>query len=376
MRIFHIIVGLNVGGAEGMLNRLVSSYTDSPNYQHCVVSLTDFGIIGPELISKGVKVYSLGMHSVLGIPLTIWRLMRLIRSYRPDIVQTWMYHADLIGGLAARLAGNRSVIWGIRTTDIRSCSRSASFVRWLCAKLSTWLPSVIVSAAEASKRSHIAVGYDVSKMVVVPNGYDFSWLQASVEVRLSLREQAGFYQDDVVLGSLGRFHADKDQENFVRVAGLLAPRFSKLRFLMVGRNLTWNNLLLAGWIDQTGFKERFVLLGERKDVPQCLAAMDIFCLHSRTEGFPNVLAEAMAMGLPCITTNVGDAVMLLADTGLVVPKEDSPAMAKGVEQMLTLSPEARIALGLRAKARVVTEFSMELARQRFETIYQQVLNEN
>jgi glycosyltransferase involved in cell wall biosynthesis len=234
---------------------------------------------------------------------------------------------------------------------------------------------VIVCAAEASKRSHIAVGYDASKMVVVPNGYDFSWLQASAVERLNLREQVGFYQDEVVVGCLGRFHADKDQKNFVIAAGLLATCYPKLRFLMIGRGLTWDNPLLAGWIDQTGFKERFVLLGESKDVPQCLAAMDVFCLHSRTEGFPNVLAEAMAMGLPCVTTDVGDAAMLLAESGVVVPKEDSSALAKGVEQLLALTSVARINLGLSAKARVVTQFSMEHARHCFESIYQQVLNE-
>jgi len=177
-----------------------------------------------------------------------------------------------------------------------------------------------------------------------------------------------------VLGSLGRFHAVKDQENFVRVAGLLASQYSQLRFLMVGRGLDWDNLQLVDWIDRTGCKERFVLLGERKDVPQCLAAMDIFCLHSRTEGFPNVLAEAMAMGLPCVTTDVGDAAMLLADTGVVVPKEDSAALAQGVERLLALDQDALHALGMRAKARVEAKFSMARARERFEAIYRQVLN--
>ncbi len=374
MKVLHVIVGLNVGGAEMMLKRLIESHRDNPEYRHVVVSLTDKGILGAQFQSKGVEVYSLGMRSSFDIPLVIWRLVRLIHVIRPDIVQTWMYHSDLIAGLVAKIVGNRPVIWGIRTTDIRACSRSTNIVRWLCARLSSWLPSVIVCAAEASKRSHIAVGYDASKMVVVPNGYDFSWLQASAVERLTLREQVGFSQDDVVLGCLGRFHADKDQENFVRAARLLAPRFPKLRFLMVGRGLNWDNPLLAGWIDQTGFKERFVLLGERKDVPQCLASLDIFCLHSRTEGFPNVLAEAMAMGLPCVTTDVGDAAVLLADTGVVVPKEDSAALAKGVEQLLVLTLDARIALGLKAKARVVAEFSIERARERFEAVYRDVLS--
>jgi glycosyltransferase involved in cell wall biosynthesis len=375
MKVIHIIIGLNIGGAEMMLKRLVESHLGNSSFQHILVSLTDVGKIGPQLQSKGVEVYSLGMRSTFGIPLVLWRLVRLIRSIRPDIIQTWMYHADMLGGLAARIAGNRHVIWGIRTTDVRAGGSSATvFVRWLCARLSRWVPQVIVCAAEASRQSHIAVGYDAKKMVVVPNGYDFSWLKASADERQLLREQYGINQNEVVVGSLGRFHAVKDQENFVRAAGLLAPQYPHLRFLMVGRGLDWDNSQLVDWIDKTGYKDRFVLLGERKDVPQCLAAMDVFCLHSRTEGFPNVLAEAMAMGLPCVTTEVGDAAMLLDDTGVVVPKEDSAAFAQGVERLLALDQDARHALGMRAKARVEAEFSMARARERFEEIYRQVLN--
>ena len=375
MKVIHIIIGLNIGGAEMMLKRLVESHLGNSSFQHIVVSLTDVVKIGPQLQSKGVEVYSLGMRTTFGIPLVLWRLVRLIRSIRPDIVQTWMYHADLLGGLAARFAGNQHVIWGIRTTDIRAGGSSATvIVRWLCARLSRGVPQMIVCAAEASRQSHIAVGYDATKMVVVPNGYDFSWLNASFEERQLLRDQCGVKQDMLVLGSLGRFHAVKDQENFVRAAGLLASQYSQLRFLMVGRGLDWDNSQLVDWIDRTGCKERFVLLGERKDVPQCLAAMDIFCLHSRTEGFPNVLAEAMAMGLPCVTTDVGDAGMLLADAGVVVPKQDSAALAKGVEQLMNLPLDARLALGLKAKARVMADFSMTRARERFEEIYRQVLN--
>ena len=375
VKILHIIIGLNVGGAEMMLKRLVESHREDPAYRHGVVSLTDMGKLGPQFQSMGVEVYSLGIRSIFSIPQVLWRLVKLIRANQPDIVQTWMYHADLIGGLAARLAGNRHVIWGIRTTDVRSSGSSMTvIVRWLCARLSKWVPEVIVCAADASRQSHIAVGYESKKMLVVPNGYDFAWLKASVKERQALREQCGITQNHMVVGSLGRFHAVKDQENFVRAAGLLAMRYPQLRFVMVGRDLDWDNAQLVRWIDRTGCKGCFTLLGERKDVPQCLAAMDIFCLHSRTEGFPNVLAEAMAMGLPCITTHVGDAAMLLDDAGVVVPKENSMALAQGVERLLALDQDARHALGMRAKARVEAEFSMTRARERFEAIYRQVLN--
>ena len=377
MNVLHIIIGLDIGGAEMMLNRLVESHLDNPAYRHVVVSLTDMGKLGTQLQSKGVEVHSLGMRSAFDIPRLLWRLVHRLRVSRPDIVQTWMYHADLLGGLAARMSGNRHVIWGIRTTDIRAGGSSATvFVRWLCARLSRWVPQVIVCAAEASRQSHIAVGYDATKMVVVPNGYDFFWLKASTDERKSLREKCGINQNDVVVGSLGRFHAVKDQKNFVRTAGLLAQQYPQLRFLMVGRGLDWDNAQLVDWIVSAGFKDRFILLGERKDVPRCLAAMDIFCLHSRTEGFPNVLAEAMAMGLPCVTTDVGDAAMLVEDAGIVVPKDDSVALAQGLVWLLSMALEARNQMGQRAKALINAEFSIEHTHGRFEAVYESVLNDN
>lgn len=371
--VIHIIIGLEVGGAELMLKRLVESHHCNLNRRNIVISLTSIGKIGAQLQDLGVEVCALGMQSALGIPRVIWKLTRLIRTTGPDVVQTWMYHADLLGGLAARLAGNRNVIWGIRTTEVSAGgNRVTAVVRWLCARLSRTVPHTIVCAADASRRAHIALGYDAARMVVVPNGFDLTALVATPAQRAALRLQCGFATCAQVVGFVGRFHRVKDQENFVGAAGLVARMHSNARFLMVGRELDSDNTLLAQWIDATGHADRFVLLGERADVPVCLAAMDLFCLSSRTEGFPNVVGEAMAMGLPCVVTDVGDAAMLVADTGMVVPKEDSAALAAGLGQLLAMSQDARQQLGQKARARIHAEFSMDRARERFESIYQRI----
>lgn len=374
--VVHIIVGLGVGGAELMLNRLIESHRGNPNYRHSVISLTSVGKVGLDLQERGVEVRALGMRSLLGIPRVLWQLMRMIRASRADIVQTWMYHADLLGGVGALLAGNRRVIWGVRGTDVEFRGKRAThWVQSACAGLSSLLPHAIVCAADASRRSHIAVGYESSRMVVVPNGFDVSRLQASEEQSVALRTQCGFEAHTVVIGSLGRFHAVKDHANFVRAAGLLAHDFPAVRFLMVGRDLDASNTELVGWIAATGYVDRFVLLGQRADVPVCLSAMNMLCLHSYSEGFPNVVGEAMAMGLPCVTTDVGDAALLVGDTGVIVPKGDSVALAQGLKQLLQLTPQARSNLGQKAKGRIYAEFTMDRCRERFEAIYQRVLTE-
>jgi glycosyltransferase involved in cell wall biosynthesis len=373
IKILQIVIGLEVGGAELMLKRLVESHHGNVNYRHTVVSLMGIGKVGAQLQRLGIEVHALGMRSTLDIPRVMWKLVRMIRASRPDVVQTWMYHADLLGGLAARLAGNRNVIWGIRTTDVAAGgNRATVFVRQLCAWLSRFVPRAIVCAADASRRSHIEVGYDAQRMVIVPNGFDLSRLVAKPEQRDALRLQCGLGAGVVAVGYLGRFHPHKDQANFVRAAGLIARLHGNARFLMVGRGLDVNNAQLAQWISATGYADRFVLLGERTDVPVCLAAMDLFCLSSRTEGFPNVVAEAMTMGLPCVVTDVGDAAMLVADAGVVVPKEDSAALAAGLGQLLAMAPDVRQQLGQKARARIHAEFSIDRARERFESIYQRI----
>lgn len=370
IRITHVIVGLDVGGAELMLKRLIESHQDSPRFRHEVITLTTVGPVGMQLRAAGIDVHSVGMRSALGVPAAVLKLARLIRRGRPDVVQTWMYHADLLGGLAARLAGCRNVIWGVRTTNVEAGGTPATTaVMRVCARLSHWVPRTVVCAAEASRQAHELVGYDGARMSVISNGFDMSRLVASEAQRAALRSASGVGAGELVLGLLGRFNPAKDQRNFVQAAGIVARSHPTVRFLMVGRGLDPSNAELDGWIRETGFADRFLLLGERSDVAVCLSAMDIFCLSSRTEGFPNVVGEAMAMGLPCVVTDVGDAATLVADTGFVVPKEDSAALAAGIEKMLGLDMEQRSALGTKARQRIASDFTIERTRQRFETLY-------
>ncbi len=375
MVVIHVIVGLNVGGAELMLLRLIATQRlHNPAAVHHVISLTTTGQVGAHLQSAGVSVVALGMLSPIQAPKALFWLIGLLREIRPDVVQTWMYHADFLGGLAARLAGCRSVIWGIRTTDIaKGSSRSTQLVRWLCARLSRTVPHTIVCAAQAAQRLHAQLGYCAERMVVIPNGFDMSRLNANQPEVANLRQSCGFGPETFVVGTLGRFNPVKDQHNFVRAAGLLARDNASVRFLLVGRDCDVANPALVGWIAATGFPERFVLLGERSDVPVCLSAMDVFALPSRTEGFPNVLAEAMAMARPCVTTDVGDAAYVLGDCGVVVPAEDSSALAHGMARLLSLSSQERLAIGAAARRRIALEFSMERCAKRFADVYDDVL---
>lgn len=324
-KIVHIIIGLNVGGAELMLKRLVIHSTQqSSEFKHTVISLTDLGIIGAQLIEEGITVYQLGMGSYKSVPNTFYKLVRLLKNIKPDVVQTWMYHADFLGGLAAKSIGVNNIIWGIRTTDVsQGTSKLTVYLSKLCAKLSYIVPHTIVCAAHVSKDYHISIGYDESKMVVVPNGFDLEALHATEEEGLEIRRQNNLSKEDIVIGSIGRFNPVKNQKLFVEVAAELVKEMPDLKFMVVGRDNTTDNKQLMSWIEHYNLTDNFRLLGQRSDIPQCLKAMDIFCLHSKTEGFPNVVGEALLLKTYVLATDVGDVRYLIPSKQITTPEVDN-----------------------------------------------------
>jgi glycosyltransferase involved in cell wall biosynthesis len=364
------------GGAEMMLRQLVEACKqDIYNRRHVVISLTDLGFHGAALRSQGVEVYALRLLRPMALLLGIFRFALLLLRIKPRIVQTWMVHSDILGGLAARLTGVPHVIWGVRTTDYSVESRCTRAVRWLCARMSSRIPDKIVCAAKASLLASARAGYDSGKLMVISNGFETASLRSHLGAGVCIRQQCDVPAGHMVVGCLGRYNPAKDHGNFVRAAGLLANKYPACCFLMVGRDLAPANAELMTQIYATGFADRFILLGERSDPAAYLDAMDVFVLSSCTEGFPNVLGEAMAMGLPCVTTDVGDAAYLLGDAGLVVPARNAAALANAVSQMLDLPEYERKAWGQKGRVRIETEFSMAVAAQRFNDLYDELLGE-
>lgn len=371
IRITHVIVGLDVGGAERFLHRLIGAHLDEPLFKHRVISLTSKGVLGPRLEEAGIPVESLEMRSLRDAPRTYARLVQRIRANRPDVLQCWMYYADLLGGLAGRRLGIRHVLWGIRNSHFESGgTRLKKMVRSACAIASRYLPWRIVCVADAALDVHAHAGYDRSRMEVIHNGYDPEAFTYSPAGRQAIRDELGITPDEVVIGSVGRYSAAKNHHGFVAAAIEAMQQRPELRFLMVGREVNKRNEALLQQISASKYPERFILLGERSDVADCLSAMDIFCLHSHTEGFPNVLGEAMCVGLPSIATDVGDAGRLLGDTGQLIPASDTEALARAMVSMASLEKADRTELGARARQRIVENFTLAHAVKRFEALYE------
>ena len=352
-----------------MLRRLVLAQKADQEMAPMIISLTDEGTLGAELKSQGIEISCLDLKSVFFVPLVFIKLIKILKKNQIEIVQTWMYHADLIGGLAAKLSGVKKIIWGIRTTKLDfGVSTSTRLISKINSKLSYFIPDKIICAANASLLEHVNRGYNKALMQVVPNGFELDRFHPEFnssrdEIRLNL----GISKEDIVIGSVGRFNPDKDFDNLFRASELLKSK--NLHFLLIGKNLDAKNKDIS----LPKNSHHWHLLGEQANIGQLMAAMDIFVLHSRTEGFPNVLGEAMAMGLSCVSTDVGDASLMLGDCGVIVNKENSQALAKGIDELVDYTVEQRKELGLKARARVEAHYSMESVTQQFKNIYTDLL---
>ena len=367
--VLHVITCLDVGGAEMTLQKLILSDPAAAS-RHIVVSLRDVGPVGRELRARGVAVHALGMRRTGLNALAFLRLVRLIRRLQPDVVQTWLYHGDFFGGLAARVAGRREIVWGVRNTEFAAgASRMTVWIMRVCALLSAHVPRVIVCCAESVRAVHARWGYSSQRMRVIPNGFVLPELAQRAQWRQSLRDEVGLGPEDFVVGMVARFDPLKNHQLFVRAATALSRRHPQVRFLLVGRGVDRTNRELMGWILGTHVAERFVLTGERRDVDRCLAAMDVFCLTSNHEGFPNVVAEAMAMGLPCVVTDAGDASRIVGDTGWIVPVKDTARFVELLERLISMNPEQRTQAGERARRRIEQHFSVAATRLLFERAY-------
>lgn len=369
----HIITGLNDGGAEAVLYRLCVHDTEN---RHLVVSLMDEGKYGPLLQAAGVEVYCLGMPRGRVTASGLTRLWRLLRERRPDVVQTWMYHADLVGGVVARLAGVQAVCWGIRNTTLPPgvSARGTILVARLCACLSGRVPRAIVSCSHEAVRVHRTLGYAARKFVVIPNGYDLARFAPDAAARQRLRAQWDLADETPLIGMVARFDPQKDHATLVSALARLARAGMPFCCVLAGTGVDDGNPALCRAIDDAGLARNLRLLGQRDDVPAVMNALDVHVLSSRGEAFPNVLAEAMACGTPCVTTDVGDAALIVGDTGWVVAPRDPDALAGALAEALAARNDSAAWQARRRAARehVALHFDIERMVQSYRALWQRV----
>jgi glycosyltransferase involved in cell wall biosynthesis len=370
--VVHLITGLDTGGSETALVRLLSRI-DRRRFRSTVISLSGEGSQGHSLRALGVPVVALQMRNGVPGPATLLAVARAVRRIRPDILQTWLYHADLIGALIAPFTGCSMVCWNVRCAELDPIDHSASLriVLRILAQLSS-RPAAVVVNSVAGQRAHQALGYVPRRWQVIPNGFDTDVFAPSSTRRSAFRARLGIEPETPVIGLVARYHPMKDHATFIKAAALVAAVRPNARFVLAGRGVESSNRSLCDALRQYQLLDLTHLCGEVDDTSAVYPAFDVAVASSYSEAFPNVIGEAMACGVPCVTTAVGDAPQLVGRTGFVVPPRNPPALARAIEEVLAMDPVARYGLGTAARARIITEYSLDRAVAAYERLYEQL----
>lgn len=374
IKVTHILSGLIAGGAETMLYKLLS-VTDREKFVSEVISLTDEGQLGRKIEALGVKVTTLGMPRGLPTPWGIRKLWNYLQKNPPDIIQTWMYHADLIGGGIARKVTAAPVVWNVRADVIPfSQDPKTYFITKVCALFSSLIPRKVISCSESARKVHIEIGYEAAKMLTIPNGFDLENYHPDPQAYTSVRKELGIDLSMPLIGLITRFDQRKDLPNFFAAAALLRAQMAPVQFLLCGNGIGWENKNLVAMIENAGVREHCFLLGRRDDIPRLTAALDVAASSSESEGFPNVLGEAMACGVPCVATDVGDSAYIIGSTGIIVPPRNAEALAAGWKKILSLNPEEKRMMGQVARQRIEEQFSLRSVTARYENLYSELID--
>lgn len=373
MRILHIITGLNTGGAERALFNLLSGGLGS-SQELAVLSLQDDGTVGSSIRQLGVPVFALGMQRGLPSLKNLNRLFQIVREIQPNVLQGWMYHGNIAASFASMMAqGNPAVSWNVRHS-LYDLKVERPLTRQIIRgnRLFSGSADSIIYNSHLSKSQHEAFGFKDRRGLVIPNGFDLESLVPPQECEQTVRAEFGLSTNALVVGHVARFHALKDHASFLKAAAQVAHQRRNVRFLLVGRDVSLQNAALQG-IVPAHLEDRFVFAGERSDVHRLMRAMDVFCLSSVSEAFPNVLGEAMATGVPCVTTDVGDSAQIVGDTGLVVRPADSGLLAEGLLSLISMSCDERRKLGTAARQRIKQRYSLGKVVGQYEKLYEELI---
>jgi glycosyltransferase involved in cell wall biosynthesis len=371
IKVLHLITSFGLGGAEGNLARLVS-HMDRTRFFNQVVVMRRM----PEFhasADSAVPIQCLGMHSGVPTVHAISRLLSIINRMRPHVLQTWMYHADLVGLLAGRLNKTPAIAWNLRRSfigmnELGWCSRMELRA---AARLSPQ-PDAVVTNSLAGQRTHEALGYRPRQWVHIPNSIDADRFRPDVKARAALRAELSLPSHTRLIGLVARFIPIKGHDNFAAAAGILGKQNPDVHFALVGKGIEPSNEPLVRILQSSGVFERMHLLGERSDVERVIAGFDIACSSSYGEGFPNAVGEALACGIPCVVTDVGDSALLVGADGKIVPPGDPRAFAEACQRMLDLPFAVRRRQGLRGRKRIQTQYSIQWVVARYEELYEQL----
>ena len=376
IKILFISTGLGTGGAEIMLYQLLSRINRT-KFEPVVLSL-----MGRDTYGKFIETLDIPVHTLEidpgKLPLDkIGKLTKIINQQQPDLIQGWMYHGNLAAQFSSLITRKKiPVLWSIHHS-LHSLGSEKLLTQVLIrlGGLTAKLVSKIAFVSQKSREQHQKLGYPAENSCSIPNGFDISSFKPSSASRKQFRQELGLAPESILIGSIARYHPMKDHANFLKAARILLTEFPDTNFLLVGTDVDRQNPSLTNLIAELNIGDRIHLLGERRDIPKIVPALDIMTSSSAFgEAFPLVIGEAMSCGVPCVVTDIGDSASIVGDTGKVVSPKNPQALANGWKKLILLGAEGRKALGVKARQKVIEHYSLDTVVAQYENLYHLVLN--
>ena len=363
----HIINELDAGGAERVLTRIACHNAQTNGPKQIVVSLMGEGVYGADLRANGIDLHCLGMTSGLrDLPGAIIKLSRLMRCHKPDAIMSWLYHSDFISTLAAMLSGRgtKRLAWNIRCAemDLAQYGRSTRIVLTLLAKLSRF-PAIVAANSHAGQRHHRKCGYHPKKWAFLPNGFDTNEWQPDPDAKTRLCKELGIAPSKHVVGMVARKDPAKDHATLFEAIKQVREQGHDIHLVLVGGETKTLPV-------PTEIKDHITALGLRRDVAKLVPAFDIAVLSSSFgEGFPNVIGEAMACGVPAIGNDVGDVAAILGGTGKSVPLHAPEKLATAIVELLSEDSDSKTFLKAATRQRIIDHYSLAAMNERYLALW-------
>jgi glycosyltransferase involved in cell wall biosynthesis len=353
LKVLFLARQLNIGGAERQLVTLANELA-ARGHEIVIASYYPGGALSKKLDTKRVRLISLEKRSRWDLLTLFFKTLKVVREEKPTVLHGWMYTQNVVATVARIVNPQVKLFWCVRSSNLETVLDWAEGVAvWLQARLSRFADRVVVNSL-AGLEQCVADGLPREKMLFIPNGIDTNLFYPSDDERKRIRAEWNIENDQKVVGNVARFDPIKNHPMFLKAAAVVAAQRPDVRFVCVGHGKAEYLEELKEQTRVLGIEDRVRWVQAHSDVRAVYNAVDVFCSSSLSEGFPNVIGEAMACGRHCVVTNVGDSALVVGETGAVVPSDNAEALAAGLLQKL----DAHETLNLFARQRILENFTV------------------
>lgn len=363
-KIIHIINSLEIGGAENVLFNLIE---DNSNKEILIICLIKKGFYGKILEKQGYRVFNINLKKDIFIFSKLFKLIFLLIKFKPKTVHTWLNHSNLLGGIFAKILGIKNIFWSIHH-DYEYSNLFMMLEIKLLSILSHFIPNKIIYCSKSSRVNHLANGFKKDDAILIENGVCISKFKYNNKLRNILRDEFKIKKNCLVLGNISRYHPIKDHYTLLNAFSKLKQNNVNFKAILVGKGLTEENNKLTSIINKYNLQENIILYGPCKEVYKIINAFDLTILSSKSESFPITLIESMSCGIPCISTDVGDAKNIIGNSGWTIEKENYLALAYCINniynQQYLLKEKSKL-----AERRVKNFFNVKHTNDKYKKLY-------